>query len=89
MAEIHRRTDRNTAGAPITKVRQSTVYANNLLVSVDGSDVRGHGPGKHASPKTANGSRNVFINNIPVNKRGDHDTCGHPRASGSNNVQVN
>jgi uncharacterized Zn-binding protein involved in type VI secretion len=89
MPQVHRKDDRNTAGAPIIKVRQSRVYANNRLVSVDGSNVQRHGPGKHAGPVTANGSRNVFIERIPVNFRGNADSCGHPRAAGSQNVFVN
>jgi uncharacterized Zn-binding protein involved in type VI secretion len=71
------------------EVVQQTVYANNLLVSVDGSPVEDHGPGVHADPLTANGSPNVFIQFIPVNRLGDEDTCGHPRAQGSPNVYVN
>jgi uncharacterized Zn-binding protein involved in type VI secretion len=89
MPQVHRLTDPNTAGAPIVEVVQQTVYANNLLVSVDGSPVEGHGPGVHSGPLTANGSQNVFIQFIPVNKLGDPDTCGHPRADGSPNVYVN
>ena len=88
MPEVHRLTDPNTAGAPIVEVIQQTVFANNLLVSVDGCPVEGHGPGEHAGPLTANGSQTVFIQNIPVNKRGDPDTCGHPRETGSPDVFV-
>lgn len=89
MPAVHRLFDKNTAKAEIVKVIQNSVYANNLLVSVDNSPVKGHGPGKHASPRTANGSRNVFIENISVNRQGDKDTCGHPRALGSPDVFVN
>lgn len=86
MPEVHRLTDPNTAGAPIIEVIQKTVFANNLLVSVDGSPVQGHGPGEHSSPVTANGCKTVFIQFIPVNDRGDPDSCGHPRAQGSPDV---
>ena len=86
MPEVHRLTDPNTAGAPIIEVIQKTVYANYLLVSVNGSPVAGHGTGEHAGPLTANGCKTVFINYIPVNDRSDSDTCGHPRAQGSPNV---
>ena len=89
MPEIHRQFDTNTAGAEITSVVQRSVYANNLLVSVNGSRVKGHGIGKHFSPETANGSRDVYIENIPVNRRGDNDTCGHSRNIGSTDVYVN
>lgn len=86
MPQVHRLTDPNTAGAPIIEVIQKTVFANYLLVSVDGCPVQGHGPGEHGSPLTANGCQTVFIEYIPVNDRGDPDTCGHPRAQGSPNV---
>lgn len=86
MPEVHRLTDPNTAGAPIIEVIQKTVFANNLLVSVDGCPVASHGIGIHNSPVTANGCQTVFINYIPVNDRGDPDTCGHPRAQGSPDV---
>lgn len=88
MPQIHRLTDPNSADAQITQVVQSKVYANNLLVSVNGSPVQGHGNGPHASPLTANGSATVFIDNIPVNRQGDADTCGHVRAQGSSDVYV-
>jgi len=89
MPAVHRLFDTNTADAEITSVVQSSVYVNNLLASVDGSHVQGHGPGKHSSPLTAQGSNNVFIENIPVNRQGDNDTCGHSRNIGSPDVYVN
>lgn len=89
MPQVHRLTDPNTAGADIISVAQSSVYTNYLLTSVDGSPVQGHGRGPHRSPVTANGSTTVFIENIPVNRQGDPDTCGHPRSSGSSDVYVN
>ena len=89
MLHVQRLTDLNTADAPVISTLQTTVYSNNLLVAVDGSPVQGHGPAPHASPVTANGSPNVFINNIPVNRETDPDSCGHPRVDGSPNVFVN
>jgi len=89
MPQVHRLTDENTAGAPITHTAQSTVYANNLLIGVNDSNVAGHGPGVHAGPLTANGSTDVFIENIPVNRKDDKDTCGHPRDIGSPDVFAN
>ena len=87
MPAVHRLFDKNTARAEIVKVAQSSVYANNLLVSVDGSKVAPHL--LHRAPFTARGSRNVYIENIPVNRQGDADTCKHPRATGSPDVFVN
>lgn len=88
MTEIHRVTDPNTAGAPVTSSLQSTVIAGGQLVAVDGSPVAGHGVGVHAAPVTANGDTTVLIENIPVNSKGDADSCGHPRAAGLSSVIV-
>jgi len=38
--------------------------------------------------QTANGSRNVFVENLPVNFEGNLDTCGHARIEGSPDVFV-
>lgn len=89
MSAIERRGDVNTAGAAITGTKQSTVFANNILVATNGDPVAGHGKGIHRAPSTANGSSTVFISGIPINRIGDSDTCGHTRASGSPNVFVN
>jgi uncharacterized Zn-binding protein involved in type VI secretion len=86
MPQVHRLSDPNDDDAVVTSVIQNTVYANNMLVSVDGSPVESHGLGEHDSPETANGSSTVFINGIPVNRQGDEDTCGHVRAEGSPDV---
>jgi len=85
---VHRKTDPNTGGGKIQTIPQSSVYANNLLVSVDGSKGTGHGDGIHAEKawETANGNPTVFIENIPMNNKGDADTCGHSREDGSPNV---
>lgn len=85
---VHRLGDPNEDGAAVTEVAQGTVFANNMLVAIDGSPVEGHGLGEHSSPVTANGSGTVFIGGIPVNRQGDEDSCGHPRADGSPNVNV-
>lgn len=88
MPAAHRLNDSNDAGAAITSIAQGTVYINNLLASIDGSEVAGHGLGEHSGPNTASGSSTVFIGGIPVNKQGDADTCGHGRADGSPDVHV-
>lgn len=82
MPEVHRLADVNIYDGEITDIPQGTVYANGMLISVDGSQVEG-GP-----TTTANGSPTVFINGIPVNRRGDADSDGTPRAEGSPNVFI-
>ena len=90
--DCHRLTDCNTGGGCITSIPQSTVFANNLLVSVDGSIGTGHPPCPtpviHCEGVwvTTSGGPTVFVQNIPVNKKGDPDSCGHVRASGSPDV---
>ena len=85
---VHRLGDPNDDGAAVTEVAQGTVYANNILIAIDGSPVEEHGLGEHDSPVTANGSATVFIGVIPVNRQGDADSCGHTRAEVSPNVNV-
>jgi len=82
MAEknIQRLTDPNTAGAPVTSTSCQVTFACNLLVATDGDPVAGHGTGIHAAPVTANGSDLVWAEGERVNRLGDPDSCGHPRA---------
>lgn len=88
-------TDVNSGGGAITSIPQSSVYVNNLLVSVNGSIGTSHPPCPDPSIhcagnwETANGSPDVFIENIPVNREGDADTCGHVRVNGSSDCYIN
>lgn len=86
MPAVHRLGDENDGGGPISGTAQSTVFANNLPISVDGSTVDGHD--LHLPTSTTSGSATVFINGIPVNREGDADECGHSRAEGSPDVFV-
>lgn len=82
----HRLGDENDGGGDIASVPQSTVFINNLQASIDGSVVNGHG--LDFPTATAGGSPTVFITNIPANRTGDEDECGHARAEGSPNVFI-
>ena len=94
--QIHRLGDINSGGGAVISIPQSTVYANNLLVAVNGSIGTSHPPCDDDNNQehcignwtTANGGPNVFIQNIPVNKTGDQDTCGDSRVGGSPNVFI-
>lgn len=94
MPNIQRLTDPNSGNGLINTIPQSTVFANNLLVSVNGSRGTSHPPCPfvpiHCQGNwvTAGGNPRVMINNIPVNRTGDGDTCGHVRVAGSPNVFV-
>ena len=88
MPNVARMDDANTGGGIIKTIPQVSVFANGLLISVNGSKGTGHGPGLHAvhAWDTANGSSTVFIEGIAVNDKGDEDTCTHPRDGGSSDV---
>ena len=82
---IQRETDPNNAGGIITVTDgNTTVYANNLLASVDTSTVR-YFPGITA---TANGSGTVFAHGVNVNYTDNNDVDGRVRVAGSSDVFV-
>ena len=87
---IQRMGDANSGGGIIDSIPQGSVYANEKLVSIDGSKGTGHGVGIHAyhAWDTANGSSIVRINGTPVNGTTNADTCTHARVGGSSNVNV-
>ena len=90
MAAVQRKTDANTGGGTISSTAQSTVYANDKLISVNGSTVTTHGiyPNVHAGVTTANGSSTVFAGGIAINRTDDVDSCTHTRTGGSGDVFV-
>ena len=57
---IHRDTDPRVCGASTNVAGQSTVFANNLLVSVDGD------PNSHGGGSLSAGSNKVFAGGIAV-----------------------
>ncbi len=83
MADVHRLTDPNTAGAGVASTKQDFARIDGLTVATDDDPVVGHGPGVHAAPFTADGVTWARINGVPINVKGDPDTCGHERATGS------
>ena len=60
MAAVHRDTDLRTCGASTGVIGQGNVYANNLLVSVNG-DTNSHGGGALKAD-----CNEVYVNNIMV-----------------------
>lgn len=92
--QVHRMSDCNTGDGCITIIPQSTVFANNLLVCVNGSIGTSHsscgspGGDVHCEGNwiTTSGGPTVFAEGIPVNKMSDPDSCGHTRAAGSPDV---
>jgi len=65
MAAVHRDTDTRTCGATTEVSGNSTVYANNLLVSVN-DDPNSHGDGKLVAA-----CKNVYVENKMVVDKGD------------------
>lgn len=88
MPKVARVGDADTGGGTIGTPPQTTVFANSLLIGVNGSPVSSHGVSPHSSPTTANGSASVFAKSIPINVEGNADSCGHTRSGGSSNVFV-
>ena len=90
MAAVQRKTDANNGGGVISSTAQSTVFANDKLISVNGSTVTTHGtsPNVHAGVITANGSSTVFAGGIAINRTNDADSCTHTRTGGSDDVFV-
>ena len=86
MPAVQRLGDINDGDGEIRDIAQGTVYANGLLIAIDGSFVESHD--LHIESYTTNGSPTVFINGIPVNRQGDEDECGHAREDGSPDVYV-
>ena len=60
MPAIHRNTDPRVCGASTVVVGQSTVFANSLLVSVNGD------PNTHGGGDLIAACKNVYINGIMV-----------------------
>ncbi|MAG28354.1 hypothetical protein CMI47_22745 [Candidatus Pacearchaeota archaeon] len=89
MPAVHRHTDTRACGATTIVSGQDTVYANSLLVSVNG-DVNSHGSGALVA-----GSDNVFVegkavvNNTPDSAAPDDaEHTNTQTASGSSDVNV-
>ncbi len=93
MPKIHRHSDSRACGASTVVVGQSTVYANNLLVSVNGD------PNSHGGGALSAGSNQVYAGGILVVNHSPDDAaadalcpipphCGPSTASGSPDVYV-
>ena len=77
--------DNDTAGGDLIP-SQSTVFANDEEIIVDGDNVEGHGSGAHSAPTIpASQNPNVYVENKLVVVQGDPATCSDP-ATGSGNV---
>jgi uncharacterized Zn-binding protein involved in type VI secretion len=88
MAQLSRKGDQNQAGGKIVRSAK-TVFANNIEVGLDVSDITSHPSGsKHKKSKTTGGSPSVFAENDAVLRVGSGTTCGHKITQGSPDVFV-
>ena len=88
MAKLSRKGDANAVGGKIVRGAR-TVFANNIAVGLDVSDITSHpGGGKHKKAKTTGGSPSVFAEGAAVLRVGSGTTCGHSITKGSPNVYV-
>jgi hypothetical protein len=91
---VVRETDPNSGGGEVLDIEQSTVFANDLLVSIDDSTGNTHPPGPldpfHIEGiwVTECGAPDVTAEDVPVNHVHFPDSCGHDRTEGSDDVHI-
>jgi uncharacterized Zn-binding protein involved in type VI secretion len=66
----------------------STVFANGILVGLQGSKITPHAPfkGPHKVATVTNGSPTVFVEGLPVARVSSGNSCGHHMIQGSPDV---
>jgi len=93
MPEVVRMGDVNDADGSIIDPLTVSVFANWLLVSVNGSFVGPHLPCPsvqiHCAATVIEGSPNVFAEWVEVVRVDDLDSCTHVRSTGSPDVLAN
>lgn len=87
MPNICRVGDTNQAkGAIISGA--TTVFANGILLGLQGSRLTPHGKGPHKAATVTNGSPTVFVDGLPVARVTSGNSCGHSMSQGSPDVFV-
>lgn len=90
--KIQRLGDSNDGYGIIFNIPQSKVFADDLLIAVNGSMGSEHEPfhGDHLEDawQTISSQSKVFIDGLPVIGEGDTDTCNHIREGGSHKVLI-
>jgi uncharacterized Zn-binding protein involved in type VI secretion len=89
MPQICRIGDTNAMKGAITN-GASTVFANGILVGVQGSSISPHNnfKGPHNSATVSSGSSTVFADGKPVATTSSLNSCGHSMSQGSPDVFV-
>lgn len=85
MPNICRVGDTNQAKGSIVS-GASTVYANGILLGLQGSRLTPHGKRSHKSATVTNGSPTVFADGVAVARVTSGNSCGHSMAQGSPDV---
>lgn len=87
---LHRLGDPNTAGAPVIRTKVKNVISGGRTIATTGDSVKNHDVicPHPCGPRTGPGSPTVLSKGTPVNRKGDPDTCGHPRAIGNVTVYI-
>lgn len=75
----------DSAGGVLIGILAPTVFVNGKNIAVEGDKVEAHEEGEHLTAVMQEHSANVFAHGIPICRRGDVATCGHP-ATGSGDV---
>jgi uncharacterized Zn-binding protein involved in type VI secretion len=93
MPKAVRQGDANSAGG-VAKGGTNSVKINGRNAMTPGQSVTPHpccgkrGCERHCAASTGRGSGKVLVEGRPLVYVGSSDTCGHARATGSNNVNV-
>lgn len=87
MPQLSRIGDTNQAKGAIIN-GASTVFANGILLGLQGSTLTSHGKGPHRSATVTNGSPTVYADGRPVARVTSGNSCGHSMAQGSPDVFV-
>jgi len=94
MPAVQRKTDQNAGGGVIQTVPQTFVRVDGLVVAVVGAQGSAHPPCPEVQAHCANvwtttrGAPRVRINNLPVIRAQDPDSCGHLRVGGSSTTRI-
>lgn len=85
MPKLSRKGDTDSGGGAIIR-GAGTVFANGIAVGLHVSPITGHGRKRHKAPTTTDGSPTVICEGAQVLRVGSGNTCGHPIAQGSPNI---
>lgn len=74
----------DAAGGVYQTTYSKNLYVNGAPAGSLGSIVAGHGPPPHTPNPIVTASSSVFSGGIPIARKTDKASCGHPTCSSSN-----